>query len=167
MPIPEPTNCWTQAEARIAAAIAASPTFGGRPIFGEQLPPPDSHEAYTRAELDTIGAYAQVGSQQQNPYAMTRVGNLWEPNGVAWVYFYRRLPADIATQEYVPQELERDFKNWVGSIMDDSIDWLTDNGGPWVVEWAVTEYGLSARETWDTEGAWEGAGTLVAWGRQQ
>lgn len=181
MAIPSPTNCWTATEAKIATAIANSAAFqsftetstalaAGALVFGEQLDEPLNGEAYTRAEeTQRHLRYAQVYSAPQQPYGKRRLQTrTLEPYGTATIFIeglVREIELNIAD---VPQEHERRFKNTIGDIMDDILDYLFTNGGPHISDFHVEDGpGWNPRELWEANGAWQGCELLISWGFEQ
>lgn len=179
MTLPAPTNCWTGAEAKIANAVANSAAFmalvgagsateAAQLVFGEQLDVPLNSDAYTPDQrMQELSKYAQVYSDQEEPYGKRRLqSQRMEAFGVAVLYI-ERLVADVerSAQANVPQYFERDFKNKVGTIIDEVISYLYVNGGPIIQTVAVDDGpGWNDRDRWPDEGAWQGCGAKLAWG---
>ena len=181
MAIPDPTNCWTSSEAAIANAIANSATFWSLTettnaedaaglVFGEQLGQPLNGNHYSTEELqEHYRYYAQVYSAPENPYGKRRLSSRhYFPFGSA-VIFIERLVREVERESAeVPLEIERRFKNTVGDIIDDVLNYLETNGGPQITSLLVEEGpGVNARERWPKEGMWQGVVLIATWGLEQ
>lgn len=181
MAIPSPTNCWTSTEAKIAAAIANSAAFqaftetsdataAGAFVFGEQVDEPLNGEAYTRdEETQRHMRYAQVYSAPQQPYGKRRLQTrAYEPFGSAVIYIEGLVREIELSGADIPQEHERRFKNTIGDIMDDILDYLDTNGGPQVSSMTVEDGpGWNPVEEWEANGAWQGCELQISWGFEQ
>lgn len=181
MPIAAPTNCWTQSEATLATAIANSAAFQAMVgaadateasawVFGEQLDAPLDGQSYDLDESQDLHRHiAQVYSARSGPYGKrrTETRTYWA-FGVAVIYIERLVSEASRERAEIPQAIEREFKNTIGDIIDDILEWLETNGGVEVGSIVVDDGpGWNPRERWGADGAWQGVALLVEWGQQQ
>lgn len=152
MPLAEPTNCWTNAEQKFADAVCNSAAFqslvgessaeaAADKVFGVRLTHPRSGRVWTPDELATLGSHGRLFSSANAPFGkhLNPTGSYCHlPHGMMAFEINRFVPES----ELVPNvfgsddhngltdEHDRDFLNIVGTIADQVIEWLRENGGP-------------------------------------
>jgi hypothetical protein len=180
MPIEAPSNCWTKAEAKIATAVANSTAFqslvnaedsteAAAKVFGEQVDEPLNGNAYTKDELDNLLCYAQVYHAIDTPYGVLRTNtNTAWPFGSVIIFIERLVTDEERNGADVPSAVERKFKNRIGDLIDEVIDWLDDNEGPHIRSIEVTDGpGFNQQDRWKTKGMWQGVELTATWGIAQ
>lgn len=178
MTLEAPSNCWTIAESKIAAAVAASTAFqaltgsadaveAASLVFGEQLDEPFDGTQYTKDELANLKHYAQVYHDLEKPYGLARTtAQRLIPFGSAIVYVERLVTEQERNGADVPQSIERLFKNRIGDLMEDIPEWLLENGGPHFRSAEVVDGpGFNERSKWDQQGMWQGCAFNISWGQ--
>jgi hypothetical protein len=175
MAIETATNCWTNAEAKIATALANSAKFreiveaadataAAAKIFGEQVARPNDGHVYTLEELQVMKAYAQVYSGDEGPYGRRFEANRMVAYGTAIIYI-ERLVTEYDQSNEVPASIERWFKNRVGDLMVQVESYLRETNGLLVKTFEVTAGpGLNERDTWKQMGMWQGIELTLEWG---
>lgn len=177
MALEAPSNCWTTAEAKFAEAVANATAFQSLTetdnatdaaafVFGEQLDEPLNGVAYTQDELAELRHYAQVYHAFENPFGIARVqSNIWLPFGSAVLYVERLVRAAELGEDDVPQAVERLFKNRMGDLPSQIVDYLETNGGPHIRSITVTEGpGYNDQSRWGSQGMWQGCAFQIDWG---
>jgi len=175
MAIEAATNCWTNAEAKIATALANSARFreiveasdataAAAKIFGEQVARPADGHAFTREELAVMKAYGQVYSGDEGPYGRRFENSRMVPYGTAIIYI-ERLVTEYEQNNEVPASVERWFKNRIGDVMVQVEDYLRETVGLIVKSFDVSDGpGLNHRDSWKSQGMWQGIELTLEWG---
>ncbi|MGD9632545.1 MAG: hypothetical protein AB7G28_22770 [Pirellulales bacterium] len=183
MPLAEPNNCWPFAVERFGDALADSAKFreltntadavaAGNYIFGRKLTHTKSGHAWTREELESLRAYAQIFSDPAAPYGKRRtVFNSWEPFGSMIVQVGRLVTAQqLAAYKEIPDAMERDWQNIAGQIIDEMIEWMFNppltvtTGAPHITQVDVSEDGEQGIGQANTQGYWQFTETTWTWG---
>lgn len=183
MAVDSPTNCWTANEAAFATALANSADFqafvgvanateAAARIFVDDADEPWDGEAYEWAQRAQLGAYALVASADDEPFAWTWLSIadcIPEPSGNLIVLFERMVkPIDEHTQtseNASKAQIERWFKNKIGTILKEARSYCVENGGPILQRAQVMEgpFHNDPRE-WPTHGRWQGCWVRIPWG---
>lgn len=175
MAVESPTNCWTNAEAKIATALAnssrfqeiveaADATIAATKIFGEQVSNPANGHAYTLDELKNMKAYGQVYSADEAPYSRTFAESRIVPSGAA-IIWVERLVTEYEQNNEIPLSVERWFKNRIGDLMVQIETYLRETSGLQVRSHVVSNGpGLNDSNKWDANGMWQGIELTLEWG---
>lgn len=175
MAVEAPTNCWTNAEAKIMAALANSARFqeitetedatdAALKIFGEELNRPNDGHAFTLVELQNLKAYGQVYSADESPYARTFLESRLVASGTAIIYI-ERLVTNYEQNNEVPLGTERYWKNRIGDLMVQVESYLEETAGLFVKSNAVSAGpGLNDSSKWQANGMWQGIELTLEWG---
>jgi hypothetical protein len=179
MPVPAATNCWTKAEAALATALSNSAAYQAltgtgdaaaalAKISGEELAWPADGEAFSAAELAAKPVKTLVGSTEAEPYSVTRSeSNRFEPAGNIVIIIERLVAEATIAAASGPQELEVQFKNTIGDIIDEVMTYCA-NYGPWVRRMRPESGpGWAPRKHWPSLGRLQGVSITVEWGLVQ
>jgi hypothetical protein len=172
-----PTNCWTRAENALATALSNSAAFIAltgsanaaaalAKISGEELAWPADGEKFSEAERTARPVRAIVCSAEEQPYAVIRTeSNRFEPSGTILIAIERLVDADAVEDAEIPLDLEREFKNFAGDVVDELWEYCEDYG-PWLRGLRVESGpGWNPRVDWPSMGRLQGVSLLVEWGR--
>ncbi|MEM8866448.1 MAG: hypothetical protein AAGF31_12960 [Planctomycetota bacterium] len=178
MAVAAPTNCWTEAEADIGAALpqldawrslcrVTTAEAAARHVFGEKVGEPIDGEALSEDEILATGTYAMVYSTSEQPYRLARVRTRQLiASGQAILFIEHLVTENAAAEAEEPLELERTFKNDVGDLMEQLVAYFDTHGGPQINSIEVEAGpGWNHSDDWPTEGRRVGASLLIAWGR--
>ena len=175
------TNCWTQAEARIAEILpkqaaylsmldvltegeAAALTYLDEP----QLP--ENSEVYevsdASEDVAAITAFGVVTSPIEEPYQVVRpADNAYQVSGVILVHIERTMRGHSERDPGYYGNEGRWFKNRLGDLLGQIYDYVQAQGGPFIHHLAVTAgpYRVDAKDA-VTEGRWQAADVSILWG---
>lgn len=186
MPLEAPTNCWTSVEDQFAAAIAEQEAFwllceieaddpdrvekARAHVFLDEIGESLTGETWTLDGINELGAWCIVGSAPQGGYRFDRTtADGFSASGNLMLFFGRPVPPEAAEEQDDPQasreNIDRTFKNRLGSTLQQLAQWMNDNGGPWIrsAEIADGPY-QNAEEEWEQIGRRQGAEAAIAWG---
>ena len=150
MPLAAPNNCWPSLLQKFVDAVANSAAFRTlvgaateaealASIFGKRLTHTQDGHAWTREELENLQAYAMVFGAAENPFGKHLSPALsYLPHGTTIIAVGRLVPeaelvAKTDNRNGLTDSHDRDWQNIVGTIPDQVLSWLRDNGGPWPV----------------------------------
>jgi hypothetical protein len=179
------TNTWTAVEAAAAAALpklaafrslvgAASEAAAVRHAFVEERGQPENGEFYTLEEQKDLKAYAVVASASESPYRLTRAGvatELLVASGSLRMWF-ELLVTDYdahaeASADASRIAMERKFKNRIGDLMEQLVDYWDTSAGPYIRTVTVLDGPWHTHpEARATEGHWMGVEVGIEWGRR-
>lgn len=181
MSLPDPNNCWPRNEQKFADALAASAMFQtligagqtpGDHIFGRRFTHPRSGRTWDKEELASLTAYGMVFGDPGAPYGKRwTVNGRYLPFGQVTICLNRFLPDDELVHEgedtHPSDKHDRDSQNYYGTIIDQILTWLRDNGGPYpvntvqVLDFSETPSGASVNQ-----GVWQGIQADFSFGRE-
>lgn len=176
-----PNNCWPYSIQAFADALAASAAFQSlveRPeisdaadlVFGRRLTHSRSGRTWTKDDLANLRAYGTVQSEDYGKHR-TESG-FYRPHGVTAVGVYRLAPESSLLDYGIGPQLsdaqDRDWQNIAGTIADEIVTWLRDNGGPWPINNFELSIDAETRvEAAVQQGIWQDCEFLFSWGREQ
>jgi hypothetical protein len=183
MPLADPNNCWPYLLQMFADALAHSAAFQSMSrsanataatakIFGKRLQFARNGRHYTREEFEELFGYGQVFGDPNAPYGkhLSAGKNCYLPHGTTCIILARivtDLDSDRADDSTGLTEVhDRDSQNFFGTIGDQIISWLNDNGGPCPLSgFEVTLDDETPAVHQGTEGSWQGCELTFPWGR--
>lgn len=184
MAVEAATNCWTKAEEAAVVALpeceafrdlmeAADATDAAKSVFVDELKKANNGEAYTSEEMEELRHYVTVYSASNEPYRIRRVdvvGDAFSPGGTLMIYIERLIEA--AEEEAEPDEetskraSDRWFKNRIGNLLEQLVDYWDKHSGPWVTLATVSDGPFHTHEDErETVGHWQGCEITIRWGR--
>jgi hypothetical protein len=182
MPLAAPTNCWPKLLQKFADSLANSATFQAmvraadataatNRIFGKRLSYSRDGRTWTREELDELFAYGQVYSDPNAPYGKhLGGGNAFYPHGTTCIILARLVPESELSDDRgggktgLTDAHDRDWQNIVGNVIDETLAWLIENGGPWPINGAeITLDDETPAAKQATQGCWQGAEITFPW----
>lgn len=182
-----PNNCWPANLAKFADALIASAEFQslvempggtadavGKFVFGKRLTHARSGNMWTADELAELRHYALVYGDPERPFGKHLEQNAcYRPHGLT-VVAVGRLVREKDLAEHGPNrtgltdEHDRQWQNIVGTILDQMLTWLAENGGPYPITSAdVTDDHENRSENQDTQGVWQYTELTFQYGVQQ
>ncbi len=104
-------------------------------------------------------------SADELPYGKRRgITNRFEPFGTAIVWIERIVLESTQATE-VPLGIERSFEISLECIIDEVAEYMEDNEGPYLTGALITAGpGFNDRDSWKTQGMWQGAEMTLEWG---
>jgi hypothetical protein len=189
MPLATPNNCWPVHLQKFADALAASSQFKalvglpdgtaeevGRFVFGQRMTHPRSGPAWTVGELEDLLHYGLVFGDPSSPYGKHRTATShYAPHGTTIVALGRLVPEEdqqpepelVGGKSGLSDRNDRDWQNIVGTILDQIIAWLNENGGPWPVTNVdvLADYQTTDKKQ-KVQGTWQICELMFSWGRE-
>lgn len=186
MPVEAPDNTWTEVEDEIAEVLPLLPKFvewceiaaddpdkiekARRHVFLDEIGESLTGETWTVDSLNELGAWMIVSSANQNGFRFDRTtADGFSATGNLMLYAGKPVaPEDASADEEAQanrENIDRKFKNRIGTILRELAQYLNDNGGTWIrsVEIVDGPY-QNAEEEWATIGRRQGIEIAVAWG---
>lgn len=182
-----PNNCWPANLAKFADALVASTTFRtlvelpegtdddvAKFVFGKRLTHTRSGIVWTADELANLRHYAMVYSDPERPFGKHLEHNAcYRPHGVVCVALGRLvLEKDLSdhgdNRTGLTDVHDRQWQNIVGTILDEMLAWLAENGGPYPIPSVeVTDDHENRSENAPTQGVWQYTELTFQYGVQQ
>lgn len=180
MPLAAPNNCWPNLLQKFADAVANSAAFQAMAraadeveatsrIFGKRLTYSRDGRRYTREQLEELFGYAQVYGDPNSPYGKHIGGGMqYHPHGQTCIILARivtDLEGDKANDSTGLTEIhDRDWQNIAGTVADEVLSWLKENGGPKpVLGFDVTLDDETPAVHQGTQGCWQGCEFTFSW----
>lgn len=170
-----PNNCWPANQQKFADALIASTTFRtlvelpdgpdgevGKFVFGKRLTHPRSGNVWTADELKELRHYAMIYSDPERPFGKHLQNNAcYRSHGVVVVSIGRLvLEKDLVDADQTRTGLtdlhDREWQNLTGTILDELLLWLQENGGPYpITNVEITDDNETRAENAPVQGTWQ------------
>lgn len=146
-----PNNCWPANLQKFADALIASAAFQslvglpggaaelvGRFVFGKRLTHTRFGAAWTADELADLKHYAMVFSESYGKHLGAQQNVCYYPHGsvslnIGRLVVERDLVDHGDGRTGLTDAHDRDWQNTAGTILDQMLAWLLENGGPYPV----------------------------------
>lgn len=180
MTLEVPNNCWPANLQKVADAVIASAAFQslvelpggtadevGRFVFGKRLTHARSGAAWTVDELADLRFYAMVFSESYGKHLGGKQNYRHYPHGTVSVVLGRLVrDKDLVDHGEGRTGLndvhDRQWQNIAGSVLDEMLDWLTENGGPYpVLNVEMLGDSETRVENQPTQGIWQNVEWLL------